>query len=388
MTETNAQEIMRRLAEPFAGPVVKWRVQGKPTERGGKFYARAVCYVDARIVIDRLNDVLGFDWETQTIETGKGRTLCRLGITINGVTRWRDDGAGDTDIEGEKGSISDALKRAAVRFGIGAYLYALPSPRVEVDAREKDGRVYVSGIKEHDRERLADLAQRSLSQWEAALKAIDAQADDGEAPRKQDRAADPPRDSTAPREVKENTSQPKSDAATKPRRASAKKLEEFRDRALAAIEAAKDQAALDDVYMKATTSPIWAQIKEEKSPFAGEINKAAIARRASFVAAESASDAQEDRQPAKRAPADKNGVRKIPAPKVKSQRAWEEWGADLAAAIRAAPNRAAAEAIFDAHEVEMLDCSTHAEKDVKEWARGRIEKYHPHNKQEAGGRSR
>ena len=35
----------------------------------------------------------------------------------------KSDGAGDTDIEGEKGAISDALKRSAVLLGIGAYLY-------------------------------------------------------------------------------------------------------------------------------------------------------------------------------------------------------------------------------------------------------------------------
>ena len=35
----------------------------------------------------------------------------------------KSDGADDSNIEGAKGGISDALKRAAVLFGIGRYLY-------------------------------------------------------------------------------------------------------------------------------------------------------------------------------------------------------------------------------------------------------------------------
>jgi hypothetical protein len=35
----------------------------------------------------------------------------------------RCDGADDTNIEGAKGGLSDAFKRAAVKFGIGRYLY-------------------------------------------------------------------------------------------------------------------------------------------------------------------------------------------------------------------------------------------------------------------------
>lgn len=402
MTETNAQEIMRRLAEPFAGPVVKWRVQGKPIERNGKYYGRAVCYVDARIVIDRLNEVLGFDWETQTIETGKGRTLCRLGITINGVTRWRDDGAGDTDIEGEKGSISDALKRAAVRFGIGAYLYALPSPRVEVDAREKDGRVYVNGIKDHDRDRLADLAQRSLDQWTAALEAIDAQADEGEPPRKQESDTEQPRkDKYAPAHTEEETdaiqaahgaraargkAKPKSDAAVEDRK---DKLKKFVDRAVAAIEGAETEGAIADILDKATASKTWPVLVEEWKFGVGEINKAAIKRRAALAAG--GDDFPGDKpgpKPAKREPAGKDGIRRLPPPTVNDAAGWRTWGQNFAAAIKAAPHYEGAIALIEAHKNCLEILSSFAERDSEEWARGIADKHHANRKQETGGRAR
>ena len=40
-----------------------------------------------------------------------------------GVWITKTDGAGETDIEGEKGAFSDAFKRAAVHHGVARYLY-------------------------------------------------------------------------------------------------------------------------------------------------------------------------------------------------------------------------------------------------------------------------
>ena len=49
--------------------------------------------------------------------------ICSLSCKVGDNWITKADGAGDTDIEGEKGGISDALKRAAVVWGIGRYLY-------------------------------------------------------------------------------------------------------------------------------------------------------------------------------------------------------------------------------------------------------------------------
>jgi hypothetical protein len=62
--------------------------------------------------------------------------VCEIGIRSDSEWLWRANGAGQTDIEAEKGALSDAFKRAAVCWGIGRYLYDLPNVWVPL----KDGR--------------------------------------------------------------------------------------------------------------------------------------------------------------------------------------------------------------------------------------------------------
>jgi hypothetical protein len=45
-------------------------------------------------------------------------------------------------VEADKGGISDAFKRAAVKWGIGRYLYDLKSPWVPCESRESGGKKY------------------------------------------------------------------------------------------------------------------------------------------------------------------------------------------------------------------------------------------------------
>jgi hypothetical protein len=125
------KEIAKALASPFPAELIKWRA-GATTRDKSK--AMALPYIDARHVFNRLDDVVGpGSWETVINETSSGRVLCTL--IIDGVSKT--DGAGATDIEGEKGAISDAIKRAAVQWGIGRYLYDLPTEWMPYDAQRK-----------------------------------------------------------------------------------------------------------------------------------------------------------------------------------------------------------------------------------------------------------
>lgn len=137
---------LKTLSTPFDPSAVHWRVQGQPFEsktRKGEYSAMALAYLDARDVMDRLDDVCGQEnWQTEYHETPKGRLICRLSICIDGVWVTKSDGAGDTDVEGEKGAISDALKRAAVSWGIGRYLYRLESPWVPCEVKTNNGKTY------------------------------------------------------------------------------------------------------------------------------------------------------------------------------------------------------------------------------------------------------
>lgn len=113
-----------RLSAPFPADVVHWRAQ---TLTKDKTKALALAYLDARDVMDRLDEVVGPEgWSDSFHETERGRVICTLSIRNNeGAWIAKSDGAGDTAVEGEKGGISDAFKRAGVKWGIGRYLYDL-----------------------------------------------------------------------------------------------------------------------------------------------------------------------------------------------------------------------------------------------------------------------
>ena len=101
------------LKRPFRSH--KWR----KGYGGGK----DLVYIDARDVMNRLDEVFGIGgWQTEYQNVG-GRMICSLSCKVDDNWVTKSDGAGDTDIEGEKGGISDSLKRAAVVWGIGRYLY-------------------------------------------------------------------------------------------------------------------------------------------------------------------------------------------------------------------------------------------------------------------------
>lgn len=131
-------DMFEALAAPFPPDAISWRV-GSTT--GDKSKGMALAYIDARDVQDRLDEVCGpAGWERRHPHVS-GTTTCELAIWIEG-RGWvtKTDGAGDTDVEAQKGSLSDSFKRAAVNWGVGRYLYGLPSPWVALEAK---GRSYI-----------------------------------------------------------------------------------------------------------------------------------------------------------------------------------------------------------------------------------------------------
>lgn len=115
MTKELEQSLEQKLKEPFPVGSLHWRM-GKLSAKKDK--ALMLVYIDARDVMDRLDEVFGSRWSDDYKEV-MGRIVCT--ITIDGISK--SDGAGDTDFEAEKGGLSDAFKRAAVKWGIGRYLY-------------------------------------------------------------------------------------------------------------------------------------------------------------------------------------------------------------------------------------------------------------------------
>lgn len=128
-----------RLAEPFDASDIDWK-PGTVTRDKSKGLAMA--YLTSRAVQERLDAVCGpADWRNEFREGPGGGILCGLSVYVERgdgapgewVTKW--DGADNTAVEAVKGGLSGAMKRAAVQWGIGRYLYELPAQWVRLDER-------------------------------------------------------------------------------------------------------------------------------------------------------------------------------------------------------------------------------------------------------------
>ncbi len=128
---TLTKEQSAALKAPFAPEQVSWRVQGKTQGTS----AQVLAYIDARNVMDRLDDVVGnenwsFDWEAIVVEGGQVK-VAKGKLSLYGAAPKCDVGDSGS-IEANKSAISDALKRCAVHVGIGRYLYELEAETVQL----------------------------------------------------------------------------------------------------------------------------------------------------------------------------------------------------------------------------------------------------------------
>jgi hypothetical protein len=113
------------LQAVFLPNELEWRIQHSG-EKEGRIWAICVPYVTNRAIQNRLDTVVGPAlWKNEFRPGPDGGVMCGLSIRIHNewITKW--DGAENTDVEGVKGGLSVAMKRAAVHWGIGRYLYAL-----------------------------------------------------------------------------------------------------------------------------------------------------------------------------------------------------------------------------------------------------------------------
>lgn len=133
----NVRELETELKKPFTFEEIEWRV-GSSFERNGEVKALALPYVTSRAIMDRLDAVFGLDgWEDEYQPWGNNAQLCAITVRVGerSIKKW--DGAESTDIESVKGGLSNALKRTAVKFGIGRYLYSFDPIWVRCEVKGK-----------------------------------------------------------------------------------------------------------------------------------------------------------------------------------------------------------------------------------------------------------
>jgi hypothetical protein len=134
-----AQQIdLNALSEPIEP---RWRVQ---SIKNGK--AIVVPYIDARMVFEKLDTVCGRqNWQNRyDPETGSAE----IGIKIDDDWIWKGDVGTDSKVEAIKGKASDAVKRAAVVWGIGRDLYYIGTKVLDSDgkyAKTPKGQILYTG---------------------------------------------------------------------------------------------------------------------------------------------------------------------------------------------------------------------------------------------------
>ncbi|MBO6575215.1 MAG: hypothetical protein JJ896_07365 [Rhodothermales bacterium] len=129
---------LKRLADPFDLHDLRWKPIGMSEDRKK---ARVAPFISNRAIMDRLDAACGPEnWRNEYREGPAGGVLCGIGIRVardgapaEWVTKW--DGAENTEIQPVKGGLSASMRRCAVQWGIGRYLYRMPVIWAPVDEK-------------------------------------------------------------------------------------------------------------------------------------------------------------------------------------------------------------------------------------------------------------
>ncbi len=125
-------EILPELRKEIA---YKWKVQ-----TAKHWGCECVAYIDARQVMDLLDEVVGpQNWQDHYREVA-GKVYCDLTIQVEDEWITKSDCGTASNFEADKGQASDAFKRAAVKWGIGRFLYQLSTVRTKSIESGKDDR--------------------------------------------------------------------------------------------------------------------------------------------------------------------------------------------------------------------------------------------------------
>ena len=115
---------LKQLAKKFPEQDIEWRVQQAAPD--GK-WAMIIPYITNRAIMQRLDDSVGMgNWKNEITASPDGKGyMCGISIKIDDewVTRWDGSSITGTTIDPVKSTISAAMKRTGVQWGIGRYLY-------------------------------------------------------------------------------------------------------------------------------------------------------------------------------------------------------------------------------------------------------------------------
>ncbi len=134
---------LSRLGDFFEPEDIEWRLiaASKKTNKG-----LVAPYLDNRAIMDRLDTVCGpAGWKNEFSPGPDGGVVCGISVYVthaDGASEWitKWDGAQNTDIHPVKGGLTTSMRRAAVHWNIGRYLYRIPNQWVPLDERGQPAR--------------------------------------------------------------------------------------------------------------------------------------------------------------------------------------------------------------------------------------------------------
>lgn len=138
----------------------QWRVQSFSKNKPA---CSCVAYIDARDVMNRLDLVCGVGNWQDDYRVINNQLFAGIGIYVGTQWVWKWDTGTESQTEKEKGIVSDSFKRAAVKWGVGRFLYDLDIVYLDADTVKtatnypkpigKDGKViydltkHINGLK-------------------------------------------------------------------------------------------------------------------------------------------------------------------------------------------------------------------------------------------------
>lgn len=151
MTDKLGREDVVLLRENFA--LAEYEVREGLTAKSGK--VRWFVYVRREAIINRLDDVVPFEWSDALTDQHVADKFASItcSITIRGITRQLNGScSGNSEENNIKGAATDAFKRAASMWGIGLNLQS--APMIWTDGgyhkEDKKGKKYVADYKMRD----------------------------------------------------------------------------------------------------------------------------------------------------------------------------------------------------------------------------------------------
>jgi hypothetical protein len=137
---TQHRDLFAALAAPFEPEEVKLRTQA----------GRQLHYVTARTVMNRLDEVLGPENWWDDFVPLEHSVICRLTLRLpDGQILTKSDAGGYAGMadpgDDDKSGFADAFKRAAVKFGVGRYLYRDGIPRFAREVLKGRGDLEAAG---------------------------------------------------------------------------------------------------------------------------------------------------------------------------------------------------------------------------------------------------